>query len=190
MDDTSTILLEQLRSDASDEAWERFVSLYEPSLRRWLLQGGIRGPDVDDLFQEVMAILVEHVPKFQSNGRRGAFRSWLRILVRHRVLAFHRTQHRRQQRHCSVVLEDLADANCHLSQRWDREHDRRVVREVLRRMESHFTKPTWRAFRRQVIDGIPARQVALELGISPNSAIIAKSRVLARIRSEAAGFQD
>jgi RNA polymerase sigma-70 factor (ECF subfamily) len=190
MDRTSADLLKQLGADPSDEAWEQFVSVYEPLLRRWLFQEGIREPDVDDLFQEVLTALVEHVPKFQHSGRPGAFRTWLRALVRHRVLAFLRTQRRRRQRHSFAVLDQLTDVGSNPSLMWDREHARHVVREMLRRTEPRFTAHTWRAFRRQVIDGIPARQVAREMGISVNGAIIAKSRVLARLRTEAASLQD
>ena len=57
-------------------------------------------------------------------------------------------------------------------------------------MEPEFTGPTWLAFRRQVIDGLPAAEVAAELGTSVNAVLLAKSRVLARLRKEARGLID
>ncbi len=44
---------------------------------------------------------------------------------------------------------------------------------------------TWEAFRRFGVDGVPAGQVAEELGLSENAVILAKSRVLKRLREEA-----
>ena len=55
---------------------------------------------------------------------------------------------------------------------------------------SEFTPATWQAFRRQVVDGVKAAAVAAELGITPNAALIAKSRVLRRLRDEARGLTD
>jgi RNA polymerase sigma-70 factor (ECF subfamily) len=39
-----------------------------------------------------------------------------------------------------------------------------------------------------VIDGLPAAAVAAELGLSLNAALLAKSRVLKRLRQEVAGL--
>jgi RNA polymerase sigma-70 factor (ECF subfamily) len=51
-----------------------------------------------------------------------------------------------------------------------------------------FANRTWTAFRRVALDGAPARVVAAELGTTPNAVLIARSRVLARLREEAAGL--
>jgi RNA polymerase sigma-70 factor (ECF subfamily) len=57
-------------------------------------------------------------------------------------------------------------------------------------LESEFTVTTWQAFKKQVMDGQKAKEVANDLGISHNAAIIAKSRVLKRLRQEIAGLVD
>jgi len=49
---------------------------------------------------------------------------------------------------------------------------------------------TWRAFRRQVVDECSASSVADELGLTANAVLIAKSRVLRRLREEARGLTD
>jgi RNA polymerase sigma-70 factor, ECF subfamily len=43
---------------------------------------------------------------------------------------------------------------------------------------------TWEAFRRFGVDGVPAGQVAVELRLSENVVILAKSRSLKRLREE------
>jgi len=47
---------------------------------------------------------------------------------------------------------------------------------------------TWQAFHRHVLEGEPAVLVAQELGLSLNSVLLAKSRVLKRLRQELAGL--
>jgi RNA polymerase sigma-70 factor (ECF subfamily) len=45
-----------------------------------------------------------------------------------------------------------------------------------------------RAFRRHVMEGEPAVEVAAALGLTLNSVLLAKSRVLKRVRQELAGL--
>jgi len=65
-----------------------------------------------------------------------------------------------------------------------------VLQALMAMVRPEFTEPTWQAFRRQALDGAPARAVAAELGLSVNAVLIAKSRVLARLRQEARGLVD
>jgi RNA polymerase sigma-70 factor (ECF subfamily) len=57
-------------------------------------------------------------------------------------------------------------------------------------LEPDFRPATWTAFRRQVLDGEPAEAVAAELGTTVNAVLIAKSRVLQRLRQLADGLVD
>jgi RNA polymerase sigma-70 factor (ECF subfamily) len=55
-------------------------------------------------------------------------------------------------------------------------------------IEGDFTPATWAAFCRQVLDGRSPKDVATELGLSVNSVLLAKSRVLKRLRAELPGL--
>ena len=72
----------------------------------------------------------------------------------------------------------------------DREHDEHVLKALLRRVEGDFAPATWQAFRRHVMEGEPAAQVAESLGLTLNCVLLAKSRVLKRLRQESAGLVD
>jgi RNA polymerase sigma-70 factor (ECF subfamily) len=85
-------------------------------------------------------------------------------------------------------LDELESPASALSQHWDREHDEYVATSLLRRVQGDFAPATWQAFRRHVLEGESAVRVALELGLSLNSVLLAKSRVLKRLRQELAGL--
>src|SRR6185312_14975562 len=87
-----------------------------------------------------------------------------------------------------AFLNDLEDAQSAMSQQWDREHDQHVFRQLLAAIEQDFTPATWAAFRRTAVEGASVAVVALELGISENAVLLAKSRVLKKLRTEAAGL--
>lgn len=187
---TPLSLLERLREDPEESAWQRLTAIYLPLIRRWLGQQGLPDSDADDLTQEILLVLVRELPGFEHSGRTGAFRSWLRSITVHRVRGYWRGKRTSPDQAREALLDGLEDPTSELSRQWDREHDREVAARLLDLVEPEFAPATWRAFRRQVCDGASAAETAAELGTSRNAVLIAKSRVLRRLRHEAAGLID
>jgi RNA polymerase sigma-70 factor (ECF subfamily) len=194
MSRTSLTLLEQLCRPGGPAAWERLVDLYGPLLRRWARRYDVQDSDADDLVQEVLLAVVRDLPKFKHNGRPGAFRAWLRQMLVHRLRDFWRSRQYRPEAtgRTDFVerLTELADDHSAASRLFDREHDEHVMNRLLRSVEGRFDPKTWRAFRRQVVDGRRADAVAAELGLSLSSVYVAKSRVLNALRQEAENLID
>ncbi len=128
---------------------------------------------------------------FERRGQ-GAFRVWLRIILVHRIRDYFRGRQRRPvatgDSDFLRQLDELESPESDLSRLWDREHDDHVAASLLRRVQKDFAPATWQAFQRHVLEGEPAAQVAAALGLSLNSVLLAKSRVLKRVRQELAGF--
>ncbi len=141
-----------------------------------------------------MTTLVRELPRFDHNQRPGAFRAWLRLITVHRLRAYWEKRNARPAAAggpCQhEALAQLADPTSELSQAWDEEHDRHVTKTLLQSIRLEFQPATWQAFERQVQHGQTASQVAAELGLSVNAVLIAKSRVLKRLREKAAGLVD
>lgn len=192
MVETSFSLLDQLRERPDAGAWQRLVDIYTPLIHGWLRRRGLADADVDDLTQEVMTALVRELPHFEHDRRRGAFRSWLRTITVHRLRGFWRARRAHAQATGDSdflqTLDQLEDPSSGLSRLWDQEHDRHVVHQLLRAIEPAFEPTTWQAFRRVVMDDARAATVAAELGISVNAVLLAKSRILRRLRQEMKGF--
>jgi RNA polymerase sigma-70 factor, ECF subfamily len=185
---TSLSLLDRLkvaRPDASD--WNRLQGVYLPLIERWLRRVPGLGEESADLAQEVLVVVFRTVPRFDRQ-REGSFRAWLRQVTVNKV----RNYRRKRQRRPAVgldpadgFLERMSDPNDDLAREWDRDHDKHVVEKLLIVLQSDFTPATWQAFQRFGVDGVPAGRVAEELGLSENAVILAKSRVLKRLRQEA-----
>jgi RNA polymerase sigma-70 factor (ECF subfamily) len=184
--ETSESLLDRLRGRADEGAWRRLLAVYEPFVRGFLRDPALRS-DIDDLVQDILAVLVRDLPTFRRQ-RCGSFRAWLRTITVNRLNEWWRRQ--RAPPAGGSQLDQLADPASALSRLWDAEHDRHVARRLLALLEPEFSPGTWRAFRRQALDGAPAEDVAAELGASVNAVLIAKSRVLRRLREEAGGLLD
>ncbi len=191
---TSASLLDRLRSNPRSEAWQRLVEIYEPHIRGWLRRNRMLDHDADDVVQEVMSVVVRRLPEFEHNGRTGAFRTWLRTItvncLRDHWRSGKRRPHATGDSDFQQLLAQLEDPTSGLSRIWDQEYDRFVTRQLLETLRGDFEPATWQAFQRTALDGLPAAEVAAELGITSNAVFIARSRVLARLRQEAAGLID
>jgi RNA polymerase sigma-70 factor (ECF subfamily) len=86
----------------------------------------------------------------------------------------------------SNALDDWESPDGGLEEQWDRDHDRHVLQHLLREAESTFGAATLHAFRRLALDGASAEGVAAETGLTVAAVYLAKSRVLRRLRADAA----
>jgi len=185
---TSISLLDRLKSARADGSdWGRLQEMYRPLLLGWLGRVPGLGDEAEDLAQEVLAILLREIPRFDRR-REGSFRAWLRQVSVNQV----RTWRRQKMRRPAVgldpaegFLDRLADPSGDLAIEWDREHDRYVTQKLLAAVRPDFKPTTWEAFQKFALDGLPASVVAGELGISENAVIQSKSRILKRLREEA-----
>jgi RNA polymerase sigma-70 factor (ECF subfamily) len=194
MEQTSVSLLEKLQAPGDQEAWDRLVGLYAPLLRQWLRSFDVQSADAEDLVQDVLTVVVRESPKFVHNQQAGAFRAWLRKTLVNRLRNFWR-----QRQHQPVAaggssaaerLQELEDDASQASRLWDEQHDRATLSRLLAQIRGRFQPKTWDAFQRQLFGGQRADEVARDLGMPLGSVYVARSRVLAALRREAAGLID
>ena len=194
MFETSQSLIDQLHNESDAAAWQRLVELYSPLLRGWLDRYEVQPADADDLVQDVLVVVMRELPGFRHNQQPGAFRSWLKGIVVHRLRNFWRARERGgiASGGSDVIsrLNELEDDRSLLSQTWQREHDQHIAKKLLELIEPRFTESTREAFRRLVLDGADADDVAAELGLSLNAIFTAKSRVLRELRTIGRGLLD
>ena len=193
MSATSLSLLEHLQHSANESAWERLVDLYTPLIRVWLKRYALMDQDIDDLVQEVLAIVVRKIPEFKRKPQTGAFRRWLRTITVNCLRGF--------CAHSDFAPRDRATrGSARFSINWKTSTVRQQAlgpgtrracrRRLLEMIRPRFEAKTWAAFQRVAIDGTPVDQVAKELGMTVNAVFIAKSRVVHLLRQEGKGLLD
>jgi RNA polymerase sigma-70 factor (ECF subfamily) len=191
--ETSVSLLGRLAGAPSEDDWRQLDELYRPLLRAWVARAGVPTSDVADLVQEVLLVVFRKVAGFEWRGH-GAFRSWLRTILANQLRHYFRGQKYRPTATGDSdflrLLDELESPDSALSRLWDREHDKHVAASLMQRVKGDFDPVTWQAYHRYALEGEPAAQVAEALGLSLNSVLLAKSRVLKRLRQEAAGLVD
>jgi RNA polymerase sigma-70 factor (ECF subfamily) len=185
---TSLTLLQRLRRNEPD-AWVRLVGLYRPLVLFWCGRGGVRGPDAEDVSQDVFRVAAQRLPDFRRDRPGDTFRGWLRGITRNTLLAHARAAGRgpaavggttAKLRVQAVPAPAAADP--------DEDDPASEVAALLRRVldvvRAEFEPVTWRAFVATAVDGRPAPAVAADLGLSAAAVRQAKSRVLRRVKQE------
>lgn len=85
---TSLSLLDRAR--ASDPvAWDDVVRLYRPLVYYWCRRQ-VDETTAEDIAQEVFAAVFRKLDSFHHNGRKGAFRAWLRTITLRLLIDLHR----------------------------------------------------------------------------------------------------
>ncbi len=156
--------------------------IYQPLILRQLDRMNIATQDCDDILQETLKSVHQSLSGFAHNGRVGAFRRWLYSIVQQRASQYRQKLNKSQFLGQGHLLEEQIDDTNDLEAAWDQEHDRFVIQRLLTMIEPEFTKTTWLAFELQTGQELSPAQVAGELGMSINAVMIAKSRVLRRLR--------
>nr|AQQ74895.1 hypothetical protein [uncultured bacterium] len=79
---TQPSLLSRVRDPANHQAWREFEAKYRELILRFCRRRGLQQVDAEDVLQIVMANLVQSLPKFVYDPKRGRFRDYLYQAVR------------------------------------------------------------------------------------------------------------
>jgi len=193
MASTSVSLLDRLSDNGDSADWQRLLTIYRPFIASIVRKYPSLESQVDDVVQEVMLVLVRELREFKRH-REGSFRTWIRGITVNQLRNALRKSKRFLQTQAypeeESQLSQLEDPNSDLSLRWDKQHDEWVIQQVMEVVKPRVEPATWNAFHLQAVAKKPPQQVADELGMSLNSVFLAKSRVMKRLRLEAAGLVD
>lgn len=187
---TRQSLLERVRNTSAGESWNEFVQIYDGLILNWLRKQGVSYNDAEDVRQEIMAAVCQEIAKFQHNGRKGAFRSWLRIITSNRMQRL--WQKRKSEGEVSNQLERLAseleDNSSRLTLTWDQQHDLYLLESFLEQLSERFSQQSIEIFRRVGLKQESAQAVADDLGISIGTVRVAQHRVIQALKKLGQGL--
>jgi RNA polymerase sigma-70 factor (ECF subfamily) len=187
---TSSTLLERVRN-REEQAWERLVQLYSPLVDRWCAGAGVRGPDVDDVRQEVFQAVAASLDRFRRERTGDSFRAWLRGITRNKLLDHfrRRASHPEAQGGTDAQRRMLDVAEPEMPAETE-EDLTGLYHRALELVRSEFEPRTWEAFWRSTVEEQAPADIAAELGVTPAAVRKAKSRVLHRLRQEVGDLID
>lgn len=197
---TRLSLVVRLKDARDHAAWTEFVAIYEPLILRMLGRNGLQESDAMDVSQQVLAAVAKDVERWRPDGREASFRRWLFRIAKNRVIKFLDKQRKpgvaaaiTGGSNIQRALDAEPDRAESLSAVFEREYRQQLLRQAADEIRAEFRDSTWLAFWQSSIDGRAISEVADELGMSTGNVYVARSRVVARLRtrvSEICGDED
>ena len=180
-------LLLRLRGGQDAKAWSEFVAIYEPLVYRLVRKRGFQHADALELTQEVLLAVSRHIGRWDADPGRGSFRGWLSRVSRNLMvnLLVNQRRHPRGVGNTDFqrLLAEQIDPACDESREFELEHRRCLFRWAAAQVRDEFRPATWEAFWKTCVDGLSVPKVAKELGLSAGAIYVARSRVMARLKT-------
>jgi RNA polymerase sigma-70 factor (ECF subfamily) len=178
-------LLDHLRAD-DPAAWDRLVVLYAPLVIRWCRRWNLADQDCADVVQDVFQAVAVHLHSFRRERSGDTFRGWIRTIARNKMHDHYRRMGHDPQgvggTEAQVRLGNIPEDLTSYDEEANDERD--LLTRALELVRGEFESNTWCAFWGMAVDGKPASEVGMELGMSAGAVRVAKSRVLRRLREE------
>ena len=190
--ETRASLIHRLPDAADVRAWDEFAGIYAPLVYRLARRQSLQPADADDLVQEVLTAVSGSVEAWLQKSDRGRFRAWLFRIARNTTINF---LTRRKHRPLGTgghddqqgLLELAADA---AFDDFDIQYEREVFHWASLQVRDTVTEKTWQAFWRTTMEDQSASDAASELQMTVGSIYIARSRVMARLKSLVQQFEE
>ncbi|QDU00245.1 RNA polymerase sigma factor [Gimesia aquarii] len=186
--DTRNSLILRLPDKRDVEAWDQFVSIYEPLVYRLARAKGLQDADAREVVQEVLVSVSCAIERWEFEPERGRFRDWLFRIARNLMIKY---LTRRKYRSIGTgdsgmaqILEQQADSVSEEeeSTHFDLEFRREVFRWAAEQVREQVKERTWQAFWLSSIEGQETTDVAQKLEMSVGAVHIARSRIRSRLR--------
>ncbi|MCA9291161.1 MAG: sigma-70 family RNA polymerase sigma factor, partial [Phycisphaerales bacterium] len=149
---TTTLLLDGLRDESNEAAWCDFDRRYRPIIIAFARRLGLNEEDAADVAQSTLIRFVKSYRAGQYDRTRGRLRSWIIGIVACRIADLQKSRGaRREHRGDSAIIVMPADDR--ISEMWDEEHRREVLRQAFRelREQTRTSDATLAAFELFVI---------------------------------------
>jgi RNA polymerase sigma factor (sigma-70 family) len=182
-------LLVRIHDPHDREAWEQFLQLYAELVYGFLCKRGLADGDAAQVMAEVLrAVVAAPIPP------PGAFRGWLLYLTNQKLAGFFESQARRPNglansaTHRGIPTDPAGNEDAHAW--WESEYEQRILAWAVEQVRDGFSEQTWQAFWLTAVLGQPVAEVGQRLGLSAGAVVLAKSRVLARLRQQVDQTED
>ena len=181
--ETRSTLLIRLKSKEDEEGWLEFFALYWRLIYNVARRAGLGHEDAQDIVQETILQVYKGIDRFQYERKKGAFKSWLRVVTRSRISNFFARQRRQpflleDAPGGDEAMEQLEDPRGpELERIWDEEWRDNLVDAALELLKKRVSPEQYQIFHSYVVKGWSAAEVARTMGVSRAQVYLAKHRV-------------
>lgn len=186
---TSFTLINRVKDLDDDAGWREFFERYRWLVLRVASQHGLTDAEAEEVAQEVFARVARNIGVFETGGRPGAFRKWLRQMSTWCALTARRKRQVGVQSLDEGESEDQASpseeiANPESPNPHIEVSDRDFHELLLRRLKQLVSARDFEIYLRITFDGLTPQQVADQMGLSRGAVDTSLSRTRQAARRE------
>lgn len=181
--DTRPSLLATLGDDPGGQsAWRDFFARYGPAIYRVARLRGLSDQDADDIVQQVMVAISSHIGDFQYDRDRGRFRHWVRTITENKIKQGGRRKELPYSEGADVEI--CADDRPGIEDAWKQEWQLQDILWSLDQVADDISPRRMQAFRMYALEGVPANEVARQLGMTVGHVYVTRHLVLNMVRKK------
>jgi RNA polymerase sigma factor (sigma-70 family) len=192
---TRPSLLERLKNTSDQQSWQEFNDLYGRLIRGFALKAGLNEAEAEDVVQETMAGVAQHLPEFHYDPQRCSFKTWMLNLARWRVnnqfrkrlplAARPRAGATSQNGTHTATIERVPEpANTELDRLWDQEWETALLQKALERVKGQVDARHWQIFDLYALKERTPREVAKVTGVTVGRVYLTKHRIGRLLRKQ------
>jgi RNA polymerase sigma factor (sigma-70 family) len=184
---TNIGLIARVRDRSDVESWRQFYQFYQPLLARYMRRLGLDDHTANDVIQDVFVRLLQALPTFQLESKRGRFRSYLwRLTYSALVDQARRVKARRQAEEEWVKRfqrDDEAESQ-KLHVELNEFNHQQILELAMPRVRSMTSSRAWKCFEERCLRDRPGAVIAAEMGMTDKAVFVYASRVLKAVRAQ------
>jgi RNA polymerase sigma-70 factor (ECF subfamily) len=181
---TSSSLLRQIKNLSNAPGWTRFYETYGPLVERFATKFGLTAAEREDVIQNTMIQVAKNIPSFDYDRQRGSFKSWLFRSAKWKILDILRARPKNTYDYQRGIRGDdesppLAwEPSVSIFQElWDVEWQQQLLRDALDIVQKQVCGEHFQIFCQNVLEEIPASQVAQMVGVRTAHVHLIKYRI-------------
>ena len=185
-------LLLRIADGGDAAAWSEFLAVYEPLVYGLGRRRGLQDADARDLCQEVFRAIATAARRFDPSPEKGSFRAWLFTITRNLLSNLYRRERSQVSgMGGSDFLRMIEAQPAHDEHTFvvEQDYQRRLLQFAADSVRVEFAATTWQAFWQTAVELRSVGEVAAELELTSGAVYIARSRVLARLKSRVAEIE-
>jgi len=172
----------------TNSAWREFFDRYAPAIYRVARMRGLTHDDADDIVQQTMVSISSHIGDFRYDRDRGRFRNWVRTITENKIKSAWRKRPGLQAD--TSLINAISDDAPAIEDVWEDEWRMQDLIWCLDQVEKDIPPRKMEAFRKYVLEGIPAEEVARQMDMTVGNVYVTRHTVLGKIRKKAGELGD
>ncbi len=180
---TTTLLLERLRDNRDEDAWQQFDSRFRGVLISTGLRLGLIRDDAEEAAQETMMQAFRDYRQGKYDRSRGRLSSWIVAIAHHRIVDLRRKRGRADGSAMARAKDDGV-REPEVAEAFELALERHIFEEAWRFVQEQgkFAPPTLAAFELTAMRSVPAAEAGRQCGLSVDQVYVARNRVSKRLQ--------